>query len=123
MKRLPMATPGEILNEEFIKAYGISAYKLAKDTGLSQTRISQIINGKRSITGETAERLARYFDTSVEFWLNIQMRYDLYTLTNNPSPDIRKIPTLKSLLAPARKASKTRTASSQISHTPNLRPA
>ncbi len=114
MKRLPMAAPGEIRNEEFLKAYGISAYKLAKDTGLSQTRISQIINGKRSITGETAERLARYFGTSIEFWLNIQMRYDLYTLTGNPSPSIRKIPTLKSLLAPTKASSKTSTANSQI---------
>lgn len=66
-----MATPGEILNEEFLKPHDIAAYRLAQDTGMSQTRVSEIIRGKRSITPETALRLARYFGTSIDFWMDL----------------------------------------------------
>jgi antitoxin HigA-1 len=77
MNRIEAITPGEILNEEFIKGFGISAYKLAKDTRMPATRISEIIKGKRKITVDTALRFSKYFGNSAEFWLNIQNEYDL----------------------------------------------
>jgi addiction module HigA family antidote len=69
--------PGEILLEDFMKPYGLSQYRLAKDLGVTPIRISQIINGQRAITVDTALRLARYFDTSPGIWLRLQVRYDL----------------------------------------------
>jgi len=75
--RLPNVHPGEILLEEFLKPMGISAYKLAKETKLSQTRISEILRMKRGVTAETALRLSKYFGNSAEFWLGLQNDYDL----------------------------------------------
>ena len=69
--------PGEILQEEFLKPLKITAYKLAKDIGVYQSRISDIINGKRRITADTAMRFSLYFGTTPQFWLNIQNQYDL----------------------------------------------
>lgn len=70
-------TPGEILKEEFLNPMGITAYRLAKETRMSQSRISDIITGKRGITADTAMRFAQYFGTTPQFWLNIQNQYDL----------------------------------------------
>ena len=69
--------PGEILKEEFLEPMGISAYRLAKTVNIPQSRISAIINGTRRITADTAMRFARAFGTTPQFWLNLQMRYDL----------------------------------------------
>ena len=69
--------PGEILLEDFMKPLGLSQYRLAKDIGVSPIRISQIVNGQRSITVDTAMRMARYFGTSAVVWLRLQARYDL----------------------------------------------
>ena len=69
--------PGEILFEEFLKPLGISQYRLAKDISVPPRRINEIVQGKRSITADTALRLARYFGLSERFWLNLQSRYDL----------------------------------------------
>lgn len=69
--------PGEVLLEDFMKPLGLSQYRLAKDIGVSPIRISQIVNGQRSITVDTAMRLARYFGTSAVVWLRLQVRYDL----------------------------------------------
>ena len=69
--------PGEILLEEFLKPMEISQYRLAKDISVSQRRISEITQGKRSITADTALRLGRYFGMEAQFWLNLQTRYDL----------------------------------------------
>jgi len=69
--------PGEVLLEDFMKPLGLSQYRLAKDIGVTPIRISQIVNGQRAITVDTALRLARYFGTSAEVWLNLQIRYDL----------------------------------------------
>jgi addiction module HigA family antidote len=69
--------PGEILLEDFMKPLGLSQYRLAKDMGVTPIRISQIINGQRAITVDTALRLAQYFGTSALVWLRLQMRYDL----------------------------------------------
>lgn len=76
-KKLKPIHPGEILSEEFLKPLNIAQYKLATDLDVPRTRISQIIRGERSITADTALRLARYFGTSSEFWMNLQMHYEL----------------------------------------------
>ncbi len=77
MKNLPNIHPGEILLEEFLKPFNISAYRLAKELSLPQTRISEIINGRRRITADTALRLSQYFGTSPKFWLGLQDDYDI----------------------------------------------
>ena len=77
MKKMPNIYPGEILMEDFLKPMNITAYKLAKETHIDQTRISEIIRGNRSITADTALRFAKYFGNSPEFWINIQSFYDL----------------------------------------------
>ena len=69
--------PGEVLLEDFMKPLGLSQYRLAQDLGVSPIRISQIIHGQRAITVDTAMRLARYFGTSAEIWLRLQVRYEL----------------------------------------------
>lgn len=69
--------PGEILLEDFLKPFGVSQYELAKVVGVSPRRINEIVHGKRSISPDTALRLARAFDMSDRFWLNLQNRYDL----------------------------------------------
>jgi len=69
--------PGEILAEEFLDPLGLTQYRLAKDTSVPARRINEIVKGERSITADTALRLARYFGTSDLFWLNLQARYDL----------------------------------------------
>ena len=76
-KLLSPIHPGEILSEDFMKPLGLSQYRLAKDIGVEPIRISQIIKGQRAITVDTALRLARYFGTSPEVWLRLQVQYDL----------------------------------------------
>ena len=77
MERLPNIHPGEILKEEFLDPFGISAYKFSKEIKIPQTRISQIIKGNRRITADTALRLSEFFGNSPQFWLGIQDDYDL----------------------------------------------
>ena len=69
--------PGEVLIEEFLKPLEISQYRLAKDMSVPPRRINEIVHGKRSVSADTALRLARYFGTSDRFWLNLQTSYDL----------------------------------------------
>jgi addiction module HigA family antidote len=76
-KKLPPIHPGEILQLEFLEPSGLSQYRLAKDINVPPRRINEIVKGKRSITANTALRLARYFATSERFWLNLQTHYDL----------------------------------------------
>jgi antitoxin HigA-1 len=76
-KLLSNITPGEILQEEFLKPMAITQYRLAKDIGVPPRRINEIVNGQRAITADTALRLGRYFRMSPEFWLNLQSHYDL----------------------------------------------
>lgn len=78
-QKLPPLHPGEILLEEFLKPLGLSQYRLAQDIGVSPRRINEIVHGKRAITANTALRLARYFGTTAQFWMNLQTRYDLET--------------------------------------------
>ncbi|MEX0885843.1 MAG: HigA family addiction module antitoxin [Phycisphaeraceae bacterium] len=71
--------PGEILKADFLGPMGISAYRLAKDINVQQTRVSKILKGERRITADTALRLAKYFGMEPEFWMNLQKRYELET--------------------------------------------
>ncbi|MBK6446054.1 MAG: HigA family addiction module antidote protein [Bacteroidetes bacterium] len=77
MKKLKNIHPGEVLLEEFLIPLEISAYKLSKDIGIPQTRVSQIVKGKRRITADTALRLAQYFGNSAKFWLGLQDDFDI----------------------------------------------
>ena len=77
MKTLRNIHPGEILLEEFLIPLGITAYRLSKDTGIPQTRISAIIKGNRRITADTALRFSKYFSNSAKFWLGLQDDFDI----------------------------------------------
>ena len=76
-KDIPPIHPGEVLLEDFLIPFGITRYRLAKSIGVPQRRIDEICSGKRSITADTALRLARFFGTDSQSWLNLQSRYDL----------------------------------------------
>ena len=76
-KKLSPIRPGEILLEEFMKPLGLSANKLALELRVPSNRVVAIVGGKRAISADTALRLARYFNTSADFWVNLQARYDL----------------------------------------------
>lgn len=77
MKRLKNIHPGEVLQEEFLIPLGISAYRLSKDTGIPQTRLSAIIKGNRRITADTALRFSKYFGNAAKFWLGLQDDFDI----------------------------------------------
>jgi antitoxin HigA-1 len=79
-------TPGEILNEEFLKEYGLSQNRLARAIGISPNRIAEIVGNRRRITADTALRLSLYFGNSPEFWLNLQTHYDLKIARRQLSP-------------------------------------
>ncbi|NMC39889.1 MAG: HigA family addiction module antidote protein [Bacteroidales bacterium] len=95
MGKLSNIHPGAILLEEFLRPLNISAYKLSKDIGIPQTRTSAIINGKRSITADTALRLSHYFGNSPKFWLGLQNDYDLEEERKIKSQDFKKIKKIK----------------------------
>jgi antitoxin HigA-1 len=78
-EKLPPVHPGEILLEEYLKPLGISQNKLGRDLNVPAQRVNEIIRGKRAITVDTSLRLARYFQTTPQFWLNLQSHYDLAT--------------------------------------------
>ena len=86
--------PGEHLAEE-LKALDMSAAELARQLGVPTNRITQILNGTRAITGDTALRLAHFFGTSAEFWLNLQSLYELRLAQNRAGKSIKDLPTLK----------------------------
>jgi addiction module HigA family antidote len=77
MEKLDNIHPGEVLKEEFMIPLNITAYRLSKDLGIPQTRISEILKGRRRISADTAIRLSKYFGNSAKFWLGIQDDYDL----------------------------------------------
>jgi addiction module HigA family antidote len=77
MEKLPNVHPGEILQKEFLIPLNITAYKLAKETNIPQTRISEILKGNRRITADTALRLSQFFGNSAKFWLGLQDDFDL----------------------------------------------
>lgn len=96
MKRLRNIHPGEVLKEEFLDPMNISAYRLAKDTGIPQTRISSIVHGRRRVTADTALRLAKYFGTSARFWLGLQDDYDIEDEEIQIGAQLSRIPTIAS---------------------------
>jgi addiction module HigA family antidote len=97
MRTLKNVHPGEVLKEEFLEPLGISVYRLSKETGLSQTRIGQIIKGERSITAETALKLGKFFDVPAEFWMNLQTLYDIEEAQKRYRKDIESIHTIHEL--------------------------
>ena len=89
-KLLDPVTPGEILREDFMEPLGISINRLSRDLVVPPNRISEIVNGKRAITADTALRLQRYFGVEAQFWLNLQAEYDLRTLRRKIWSDIEQ---------------------------------
>jgi antitoxin HigA-1 len=77
VRRISPIHPGEVLQDEFLAPLGISQYRLAKDVSVPPRRINEIVKGERAISANTALRLARYFGTSEQFWLNLQAHYEL----------------------------------------------
>ncbi len=86
--------PGEILAEEFLKPLGISEYRLARSTGMSAPRINEIVHGTRSVTADTALRMARFFGTSAQFWMNLQSQHDLDVSEHALGPLLKNMTTL-----------------------------
>jgi addiction module HigA family antidote len=91
MKKLKNIHPGEILQEEFLVPLEISAYKLSKDIGIPQTRISAILKGNRRITADTALRLSKYFGNSAKFWLGLQDDFDIEEERNEKKTELNAI--------------------------------
>ena len=96
MEKLTNIHPGEVLLEEFLVPMEVSAYRLSKDIEIPQTRISQIIKGKRRITADTALRLSSYFGNSAKFWLGLQDDYDIEEEKSLNEATFRKIRQLRS---------------------------
>jgi len=82
--------PGEILAADFLEALEVSQYRLAQDISVPPRRINEIVHGKRAVTADTALRLARYFGTTEQFWLNLQARYDLEVQRDELGPRLKK---------------------------------
>jgi antitoxin HigA-1 len=87
----PPVTPGEVLEEEFLKPMGLSQYRLAKEIHVPPRRINEIVKGKRAITADTALRLGRYFGTSAQLWVNLQSTYELECAEETLEPELIKI--------------------------------
>lgn len=96
-RKLKPITPGEILKEEYLDPLCISQNHLADELGVSPGRINEIVRGRRSITADTALRLAKYFKTSPEYWLNLQYEYDLRITKPTLGEVLKSIQVCKSL--------------------------
>lgn len=88
-------TPGEILAEEFLEPYQLTQDELAKRIGVTRRRINEIVRGKRAITPDTAIRLAKLFSMTSEYWLNLQMKYDLWQAMQGAKIELAKIKPIK----------------------------
>lgn len=99
MAKLKNIHPGEILSQEFLIPFNISAYKLAKDIEIPQTRISEIVKGNRRITADTALRLSKYFSNSAKFWLGLQNDFDLEEEISAKSSILKSIKALNTKVA------------------------
>ncbi|OGG77833.1 addiction module antidote protein, HigA family [Candidatus Kaiserbacteria bacterium RIFCSPLOWO2_01_FULL_54_24] len=82
--------PGEILAEEFLKPLGLTEYRLAKSTSMPPRRVNEIVRGTRSVTADTALRLARFFGTTAQFWMTLQIKYDLAASERALTPLLRR---------------------------------
>ena len=89
-KKLKPVHPGEMLREEYMKPYGLSMNRLAMDLRVPTTRIAEIVGERRGITPDTALRLARYFNTSPLFWMNLQVKYDLDVAEDKQEAEIKR---------------------------------
>lgn len=94
MAKLKNIHPGEVLSEEFLIPFNITAYKLAKDIEIPQTRVSEIIRGNRRITADTALRLSKYFGNSAKFWLGLQDDFDIEEQMSIKGPLLKSIKAL-----------------------------
>lgn len=94
-KLYPPIHPGEVLNEDFIKAFGITQHKLAMAIGVPPRRTNEIVHGKRGITADTALRLGKYFGVEPQFWLNLQGRYELEVAEDSIAEEINSIQPLE----------------------------
>ena len=99
MAKLKNIHPGEILAEEFLIPLNITAYKLAKDIEIPQTRISEIVKGNRRITADTALRLSKYFGNSAKFWLGLQNDFDIEEEVSAKGPILKSIKALNQNVA------------------------
>ena len=95
MAKLKNIHPGEVLSEEFLAPFNITAYKLAKDIEIPQTRVSEIIKGNRRITADTALRLSKYFGNSAKFWLGLQDDFDIEEQISTKGSLLKSIKALK----------------------------
>ncbi|HZD89660.1 MAG TPA: HigA family addiction module antitoxin [Pseudolabrys sp.] len=93
--KLPPMHPGEMLREEFMKPMGLTPYKVAKACGVPRTRIERVVREELGITADTALRLAKFFGTSVGFWMNLQSRYDVRMAESAIADDLKAISTIK----------------------------
>ena len=91
MKKIDNIHPGEVLKEEFMVPLNITAYRISKDLGIPQTRISQILKGRRRITADTALRLSKYFGNSAKFWLGLQDDFDIEEELTTRKREFQKI--------------------------------
>lgn len=98
MRKVPYPTPGEILLKEFLEPMGITPYRLAKDIGVPQIRISEILAGKRAVTVDTGLRLSRYFGVNDGFWTGLQLDCDAARVKDELSAELARITPLE--LAP-----------------------
>lgn len=96
--RIPSIHPGEILLQDFIDAFGITQHRLAVSIGVPPRRINEIVHGKRGITADTAVRLAKYFGTSAEFWMNLQAHYELRTQTRALEDQLARIESIQAAI-------------------------
>ncbi len=96
MEKLANVHPGEILNFEFLEPLEITAYRLSKDLKIPQTRISEIIKGRRRITADTALRLSKYFGNSAKFWLGLQDDFDIEEERDKKRAELEEIKRFKS---------------------------
>lgn len=94
-ERFELPTAGEILTEEFLEPLNITPYRLSKDLGVSSSTVLDLVHGKRKITVEMSLRLAKYFGTTSEFWLNLQNELDLRESEIGLEKDLKKIPACK----------------------------
>jgi addiction module HigA family antidote len=99
MTKLKNIHPGEVLAEEFLKPLNITAYKLAKDIEIPQTRISEIVKGNRRITADTALRLSKYFGNSAKFWLGLQDDFDIEAEISTKSATLETIKSISTKVA------------------------
>jgi len=99
MRKIPYPHPGEILLEEFLKPMGITQYRLAKEIGVSQRRIGEIVAGKRSVTADTGLRLSKFFGMSESFWIGLQMDHDAARVKDSLAQTLANIKTWRVIKA------------------------